>query len=141
MLIKSRATGRESLKMQDRIYFECLVDDGVLRKDYRFFSPQDTFAKIASSFTTKARNTEILVKQSGMRTTYRRLPVVMRLYEAISQGFLTDQVDTMIIRCFDDNLGPELARACNPGSVAGSVRRSGHAIPGIWPRIACRGIF
>jgi hypothetical protein len=109
MLVKSRATGNNNLKMQDRIYFQCLLDDGnEVIKEYRYVSPQDTFAKIASSFPNSSglTNSEVLVRQKSIEEDspleYRRFPVAMRVYEAMSNKFLTDQVDTMIIRWYED---------------------------------------
>ena len=123
MLIKSRATGREDLKMQDRIYFECLVledgdDSSSSRQDFRYFSPQDTFAKVAASFecsSSSKENNEVLVrlpdnKSSEIATSttyvYKRFPVVMRVYEAIAQGLLTSDVDTLVIRFYSEEEGP-----------------------------------
>jgi hypothetical protein len=130
MLVKSRATGEERLKMQDRVYFQCIVftdtapsktcgqkyDQGTT--EYRYFSPQDTFARIASSFSSGSTNdkdmfSEVLCRQvvteaddtsnAGV-AVHRRLPITMRVYEAIAQGFLKDpdQVNTLIIRRFKD---------------------------------------
>ena len=104
MLIKSRATGDKNLKMQDRIYFQCMLDNGDdITKEYRYFSPQDTFSKIASSFPSQGslQSSEVLVQRKSNEdnsTVYRRFPVAMRVYEAISGNYLTDQFDTMIIR-------------------------------------------
>lgn len=108
MLIKSRSTGAKSLKPQDRLYFECMVDgENVLSKDYRYFSPQDTFAKIASSFQrpkqSESKNSEVLVKRHDV---YQRFPVAMRVYEAISQGFLTGRVDTIVVHWYRDDKAP-----------------------------------
>jgi hypothetical protein len=116
MLVKSRATGEERLKMQDRIYFQCFIDKGSdehgedatgIEKDYRFFSHQDTAAKIASSFhppTSGAMAQVLLLRPSPQHdgssdVVYRRIPVTMRIYEAVSKGILSDQeVDTLVIR-------------------------------------------
>mmetsp|Transcript_37948 Transcript_37948/g.92000 ORF Transcript_37948/g.92000 Transcript_37948/m.92000 type:complete len:516 (+) Transcript_37948:29-1576(+) len=108
MLIKSRATGMKSLKQRDRLYFECMVDtNGELTKEYRFFSPQDTFAKIASSFSapTRAelRNNEVIVKRGDV---YLRFPVSMRVYEAIADGHLSDKLNIIVIRWFSDDEDP-----------------------------------
>eukprot|EP00980_Cylindrotheca_fusiformis_P006705 scaffold1398_cov116-Cylindrotheca_fusiformis.AAC.22 len=109
MLIKSRATGAKSLKQQDRLYFECLVDNGTddLSKEYRFFSPQDTFAKIAMSFAplkqSALKNEEILVKIDQM---YQRFPAAMRVHEAISHGLLSSQINTIVIRWYGDDETP-----------------------------------
>jgi hypothetical protein len=122
MLVKSRATGDKRLKLQDRLYFECLLDRGsdndddeALVREFRYFSPQDTFAKIASSFEGPGKqrgemNLEVLVKRKvGDGSTleeYRRFPVAMRVYEATAEKFLTgDQVDTLIIRWFASDGG------------------------------------
>ena len=109
MLVKSRATGNISLKMQDRIYFQCLLDDGTdIKMDYRYFSPQDTFAKIPSAFPSLGNNSEVLIRRSSddQGRVHKRLPVTMRLYEAMAHSFLTDQVDTLVIRWFQDGDEP-----------------------------------
>lgn len=159
MLIKSRATGDTNLKMRDRIYFQSLLlfddidddndNDGVTRnngpsstgKVYRYFSPQDTFAKIANTFggrdddsiNKNNSNKEVLCRVQKMKRTtsplkeqdnqgpisrpnnvegtiidcyvYRRFPMAMRVYEAISDGYLTNdndssQVNTLIVRWY-----------------------------------------
>jgi hypothetical protein len=113
MLVKSRAVGDERLEQQDRVYFECLVDGGAeneaLDREFRFFSPQDTFAKIGSSFMRppserKLIHVEILIKkmtESGGE--YRRIPVTMRVYEAIAGTFLTGELDQIIVRWFPED--------------------------------------
>ena len=127
MLVKSRATGTDKLKMQDRIYFQCIIDhakdddrDGennddndegsstTITKDYRYFSPQDTIARIASSFSPPSQGliAQVLIFRTnaiddgrcGTSNNYWRLPPMMRVYEAMAQNILTDQVDTLIIR-------------------------------------------
>lgn len=108
MLIKSRATGMESLKQRDRLYFECMLDtNGLLTKEYRFFSPQDTFAKIASSFPSPSepelRNSEVIVKRDEV---YLRFPVSMRVYEAIADGYLSDKLNIIVIRWHSDDESP-----------------------------------
>ncbi len=109
MLVKSRATGDKRLKLQDRLYFECFLDKGsekALVREFRFFSPQDTFATIASSFDGPKNNqvnVEVLTKRKvGGKEDYGRFPVAMRVYEAIGEKFLTtDQVDILIIRWYE----------------------------------------
>ena len=108
MLVKSRATGDKRLEQKDRLYFECLVDNGTedeaLDREFRFFSPQDTFARVGSSFEWRRKekahtNVEVLVKRSlETGEEYRRLPVTMRLYEALSGKFLKGDLDTIIVR-------------------------------------------
>lgn len=124
MLVKSRATGDKRLKQQDRLYFECLLDlssaqdedEEAIVREFRYFSPQDTFAKIGASFEGpykqkgKDVNVEVLVKQRNVggndhgstSDEYRRFPVAMRVYEAIAEKFLTGDhhVDTLIIRWY-----------------------------------------
>jgi len=137
MLVKSRATGKNNLKQQDRLYFQCFVlldndndDDktNAMSKEYRYFSSQDTFAKIANSFQNQHDYlSEVLCRKPaeiycdvddkdvnnnekiGDRTsilTHRRFPVCMRIYEAISQGYLSEpsnnKIDTLIIRWYKD---------------------------------------
>ena len=151
MLVKSRATGDKNLKDQDRFYFQCLIlfddnnantsttDDSedhdtaktapggaIPSKEYRYFSPQDTFAKIANSVSNnngrhKANKeffSEVLCRRSKIRIkeemqtalpVYRRFPTTMRIYEARSRGYLSlsENItnyfdDTLIIRCYSD---------------------------------------
>jgi hypothetical protein len=146
MLVKSRATGDKNLKDQDRFYFQCLIlyDDNVdttisdsedqdttkympdgarPSKEYRYFSPQDTFAKIANSVSNgrhkenKEFFSEVLCRRlegqiEEMHTAlpvYRRFPMTMRVYEAKSRGYLSlsENItnyfdDTLIIRCYID---------------------------------------
>ena len=120
MLVKSRATGDRRLEQKDRLYFECLVDTGAedeaLEREFRFFSPQDTFARVGSSFKQPHKekeltNVEILVKRTlETGEEYRRLPVTMRLYEALSATFLTGNLDKLIVRWFsaDSNSTPSV---------------------------------
>lgn len=128
MLVKSRATGDKNLKERDRLYFQCLilVDDtddtntisanDTLSKEYRYFSPQDTFAKIANSFSNsrpkgnKEIFSEVLCRRStnqtedgsGASPLFGRFPVTMRVYEAQSEGYLT--LSKNISNYFDDML-------------------------------------
>ncbi|GKY91646.1 hypothetical protein MPSEU_000136500 [Mayamaea pseudoterrestris] len=122
MLIKSRATGRPELQQHDRLYFRCLVLDGIddesaVKEEYRYFSPQDTMGRIASSFTVSAdKQTELLVRRrvmpalmehcDGIAFDYRRLPTLQRLHEAVFQGFISE-FDRLVIRVYDaDNEAP-----------------------------------
>jgi hypothetical protein len=113
MLLKSRCTGRSSLKMQDRVYLHIIIlrDGDAENADYkpqehfRFFSPQDTISRILSSLVTNLRSSQqqaefLVKKRSGDSTAYRRLPSSMRLYEAIDNKYL-DEVDSIVIRCYD----------------------------------------
>jgi hypothetical protein len=133
MLIKSRATGRNELKMQDRLYFHCVswvegIDDGDnedlddhpsrndTQQDFRYFSPQDTVGHALETFSQpkpclgsfKLYEAEMLVSAppegcvggTGSVIEYRRLPVLMRFYEAIEKKYLTGSVDTVVIRWF-----------------------------------------
>jgi hypothetical protein len=129
MLVKSRATGNPSLKIQDRIFFHCLLDDGTdVKMDYRYFSPQDTFAKIPSTFPSRGNNSEVLVRRSSddQGHVYKRLPVTMRVYEAMAQSFLTDQVDTLVIRWFQD--GDEPTPSILEGKEAATCANDVHMI-------------
>ena len=85
------------------------------KKDYRYFSPQDTFAKITSSFSKPSQGliAQILIRHGAGGGDYRRLPSTMRVYEAISKNFLTNpndqhQINTLIIRWSQDNDDIEL---------------------------------
>ena len=135
MLVKSRATGDKNLKERDRLYFQCLIllddtnDNTVvsandkLSKEYRYFSPQDTFAKIANSFSNsrpkenKEIFNEVLCRRSTKHTEdgpeasplFGRFPVTMRVYEAQSEGYLSlsENIsnyfeDMLIIRWYKD---------------------------------------
>jgi hypothetical protein len=98
MLIKSRCTGSSHLKLHDRVYFHLVV---VVKEetleDYHYFSQQDTVARvIAISKVKLPQEAELLVRYNH---GYRRLPVTMRLYEAIAEKYL-EQVDSVVIRCF-----------------------------------------
>lgn len=112
MLIKSRASGEKRLKMQDRLYFEMLVDDGEsVKKEYRYFSPQDTISKIANTFFQSnddgTKNSEILIRiQTVGSASYGRLPYTMRLYEAITGKFIVGEFDTLILRWYKDGDDP-----------------------------------
>ena len=131
MLVKSRATGDKNLKELDRLYFQCLnlvddsngdsnesetsPDDGS-SKQYRYFSPQDTFAKITNSFfngrqkENKEFFSEVLCRRSIGQTeetseelpVYGRFPMTMRVYEAQSEGYLS--LSKNISNYFDDML-------------------------------------
>jgi len=116
MLIKSRATGRSDLKVEDRVYLHCILwsdndDDNNVEEaaeDYRYYSPQDTVGRVLSSFDNKLQTglKEMLVSvgnasnASSPEINYRRLPVGLRLYEAIAQSYLTGKVDTVVIRWY-----------------------------------------
>ncbi len=128
MLVKSRATGDKNLKDRDRLYFQCLIlvddttdtnestADANSSKEYRYFSPQDTFAKIANSFSNSRPNenkelfSEILCRRSAGQTEdastasslYGRFSVTMRIYEAQSEGYLS--LSESISNYFDDML-------------------------------------
>ena len=82
MLLKSRATGRESLRMEDRVYLECILENGSV--DYRFFSKQDTVSRVLATWEG-ANELLVACKDDGM---HRSLPRLWRLYEA--EEFLKD---------------------------------------------------
>lgn len=108
MLIKSRATGRAGLKPEDRIYFHCWIDDGEheTREEFRYFSYQDTMSRIASNFNgDKNQQVEILVERQvdDSKPIYRRLPTLMRVYEAKANGYL-EIFNDIIVRIFDPSL-------------------------------------
>jgi hypothetical protein len=119
MLIKSRATGRSDLKMQDRVFLHGMIDQGetashTMGEDYRYFSLQDTVGRVLSTFastTETGKGAELLIRWSPKTTesstnenetapVYRRLPTLMRLYEAISHQYLAD-IDTVVIRVYN----------------------------------------
>lgn len=128
MLVKSRATGDKNLKQMDRRYFECIIlqkhlrddehADIVVEREYRYFSPQDTFAKIARTFagsggSTETLRTEVLGRRNipgveeGVRLVHRRFPLNMRIYEATADGYLLDpaklMVETLIVRHYGED--------------------------------------
>lgn len=104
MLIKSRCTGSSSLKMHDRVYLNIvLVQGDDTKEEFRYFSQQDTVARIVAAVanTSLPQEAELLVRHTsnGGQSVYRRLPVTMRLYEAIAEKYL-EEVDAVVIRCF-----------------------------------------
>jgi hypothetical protein len=124
MLVKSRATGADTLKQRDRVYFHIVVDYGVQEEEeqdidggeeFRYFSIQDTVARILSNFSNKRPSeamAEFLVKRqqapgddrdgnsSPEEVVYRRLPGAMRVYEAIEQKYLEPEVNNIVIRWY-----------------------------------------
>jgi len=109
MLIKSRAIGESRLKMQDRVYLRCIVDKGeTTSEEYRYFSPQDTVGKILSAFSVPdGWQSELLIRRQQTEATselsYRRLPVLLRLYESMSEKFVSE-FDKVVIRCYDPSV-------------------------------------
>jgi hypothetical protein len=100
MLIKSRASGRSDLKVQDRFYLRCLVDDGIssTSEEFRYFSTQDTAGRILSSFSCATKPaSELLVSR---QSSYRRLPVLSRVYELVADGHLSE-FDRVVLRWYD----------------------------------------
>jgi hypothetical protein len=107
MLIKSRATGRSDLKMQDRVYLHCMVDkDGSVKEDYRYFSLQDAIGRVLSAFAVPGLESELLIRTNARPATadeaptFRRVPILIRLYEAIANQYLKD-TDTVVIRLYN----------------------------------------
>ena len=102
------------------------TEESILSKEYRYFSPQDTFAKIANSFLNHngylsevlcrrqpAAGDRLVADEASSLLTHRCFPVSMRIYEAISQGYLSDtdtKIDTLIIRWYRnrDNATPSI---------------------------------
>lgn len=99
MLLKSRCTGDKSLEMQDRVYFHVAVVNGeTVSEHFQYFSRQDTVARVVQRFAPKLpQEAEFLI--SIPDHSYRRLPIRLRLYEAIEKGYLKE-ADSVIIRCF-----------------------------------------
>ena len=104
MLIKSRCTGLGTLKIQDRVYLHAvIIHDESTSEDYRYFSIQDTVARIVStlvrapSSSTTSLESEFLIK---LDDRYQRLPMSMRLYEAINNSLLQN-VDSIVIRVYN----------------------------------------
>jgi hypothetical protein len=103
MLIKSRASGRSDLKVQDRFYLRCLVDDGIssMAEEFRYFSTQDTTGRILSSFSCATKPaSELLVSR---QSSYRRLPVLSRVYELVADGHLSE-FDRVVVRWYDPDV-------------------------------------
>lgn len=100
MLIKSRATGRSSLQVQDRIHLRCIVDnDGhIMKEEFWYFSRQDTVGRIIDSLAPN-KQAELLVRTSS-RDEYRRLSVALRLHQAVDKGYLSE-FDKVVIRIYD----------------------------------------
>jgi hypothetical protein len=103
MLIKSRATGRKTLREEDRVYLHVCIDggnDGV-GEDYRFFSLQDTVGAALGSFhgRSQAPNSEMLVSLDGC---YYRLPSGLRFLDAIERKAMTPEVMTVVVRFFTE---------------------------------------
>lgn len=116
MLIKSGATGRAGLKVEDRVYLRCVLwdddnkDDLSNKEIYRYFSIQDTVGRALSTFAppTQHRQNEVemlVAVGSGGEVNYRRLPVPMRFYEALAHSFLLGAVDTVVIRWYSPEQG------------------------------------
>jgi len=101
MLLKSRCTGVKSLRMEDRVYLQVALMKGeTVSEDFQYFSRQDTVARLVQSMSGDARppqEAELLISSSDQ--TYRRLPLTLRLYEAIEKGWLKES-DTIVIRFF-----------------------------------------
>ena len=104
MLLKSRCTGLISLRPQDRVYLHIVVVHGnSTTEDFRFFSTQDSVARITSTMTPRGVQSEFLVKSKG---SYKRLPLSIRLYEAVTDGII-QEVDSILIRVYNcDNDEP-----------------------------------
>jgi hypothetical protein len=103
MLIKSRATGRPSISLDQRLYFHCLVlveeeEEEAAVEEYLFFSRQDSIGQVldASRRPPGALDlrAELLVPK-----IQASVPVLYRLYECLERGFL-QEFDTFIIRWF-----------------------------------------
>jgi hypothetical protein len=101
--------------------------ESILSKEYRYFSPQDTFAKIANSFPNHhgylsevlcqrrrpAAGEGLVADETSLLLTHRCFPISMRIYEAISEGYLSNndkKIDTLIIRWYRcrDNASPSI---------------------------------
>jgi len=101
MLIKSRCTGIKSLKMQDRVYLHIgVVGKGYAKEHFRYFSRQDTVARLIQTLSENndpSQEVEVLVSVSPK--TYRSMPLLFRLYEAIEKNVL-EEVDSIVLRYF-----------------------------------------
>ena len=105
MLIKSRCTGSSSLKMHDRVYLHIVIvqGDDDTKEDFRYFSQQDTVARVVSivAKVPLPQEAELLIRKAndGSEAVFRRLPLVMRLYEAMAEKYI-EEVDSVVIRCY-----------------------------------------
>ena len=113
MLIKSRCKGKKSIKQQDRVFFHIVlvndydVESSSPKEDYLYFSHQDTVARVCNVVAgDRSRDTGVVAEllarvdvadqdedaaaAAATSIGYRRLPLTMRLNEAIEQGFLQD---------------------------------------------------
>lgn len=83
MLIKSRATGRSSLAIPDRVYLHCVVvQDGepsasqssqqgdAIREDFCFFSRQDTAGKIVETLVKTLSPVGALMERENFRAEF-----------------------------------------------------------------------
>lgn len=108
MLIKSRATGRSDLKLQDRFYLSFVVDRGPNDDpllEHRYVSPQDTVGRLLEAFPCPAEWTsELLVRTTrseGDRDgECRRLPTLWRVYELVAEGVVAE-FDRLVVRWYD----------------------------------------
>eukprot|EP00523_Entomoneis_sp_CCMP467_P007518 CAMPEP_0168720548 /NCGR_PEP_ID=MMETSP0724-20121128/1618_1 /TAXON_ID=265536 /ORGANISM="Amphiprora sp., Strain CCMP467" /LENGTH=650 /DNA_ID=CAMNT_0008767151 /DNA_START=12 /DNA_END=1964 /DNA_ORIENTATION=+ len=124
MLIKSRATGRDNLDESDRVYMQI----NMVQRDYKtnqlkpeiqefkFFSKQDTVGRVLETFELPANHqAELLVPSPDQSSggsvhdggstplaTYRKLPNLLRFYEAIENKLLPDSESAVLtLRIFD----------------------------------------
>lgn len=135
MLVKSRASGNDKLRENDRIYLHCILlqdetgDDLLItttdfpNETYRFFSIQDTVGRAIDSIAetealrlclpTTATQAEMLVYSSSYSSNAEpccRLPATMRFYEALAHSFLSGTFDTVIVRWYNPEVDrPSLA--------------------------------
>ena len=116
MLVKSKATGRANLAVQDRVYLHFIVleenevhegKQDQAREDYRFYSRQDTIGRVLESFKVpEGFIIEFIVRishdgDSDGVEEYGKLPSLMRLYEAIENRYLSTDDNKVILRILD----------------------------------------
>ena len=109
-----------------------------IQKHYRYFSPQTSFAMIANSFSAPNNNdvylrevlyrklannnnetndTNDVKKNRTSVVTHLRFPVTMRIYEAISHGYISandkNKIDTIVIRMYKnkDDATPSISKS------------------------------
>jgi hypothetical protein len=107
MLIKNRCTGDSNLAAEDRVYFHISLvssdnDHDDVTEHFRFFSRLDTISKVIQCFAPiPPKSAEFLVYTTS--STLRRLPILLRLSEAIEKSYVK-QTTSVIIRWFTPGL-------------------------------------
>lgn len=103
MLIQSRAKGRPNLRHEDRIYLQCLTEGDEEDYKYHYFSLYESVGraleqleKLSGINTDGNGRIEFLVRNAAGE--YRRLPSTLIFQHAVRSGFLTGQLDSVVLR-------------------------------------------